>query len=220
MNNASLLQLLGTSAGVKELVSGGKRFGVSVEPSNHSNVLDFGTVNTEDLENIDAPRGYEAFSNPSTTLSKVFRVSYTNQYSDLPPHFTLSSYTTLPKSNPQHYSIEITCNGEDPISCSISRGQNVDFEVHLTVYENYEGFLGQWLLLTFQGWTEYGLTATVSYQFVTAVRVSGRAVTSRTKRLLSVEAKPFISQLASAYFDSTVVYNLYDLFSLSLVSGV
>lgn len=219
MNNVSLLQLLGTSAGVKELVSGGKRFGVTVQASNCSNVLDFGTVNTEDLEDIDAPRGYEAFSNPSTTLSKIFRISYANLYNDLPSHFTLASYTTLPKPNPQHYSIEVTCNGQDPMNCLISRGQDMDFEVHLTVYENYEGYLGQWLLLTFQGWTEYGLTATVSYQFVTALRISGRAVTSRTKRLLSIEAKPFISQMATVYFDSIVVTHFHT-FSYSLVSDI
>ena len=98
MDSTSLIQLLGTSAGLKELQTGGERFGITLFTHKVKGVLDFGSVETENLHDTDAPRGYEAFSIPTTTLSTSFQVAYTALNKDAPLRFTLSSYTIEPTS--------------------------------------------------------------------------------------------------------------------------
>lgn len=99
-------------------------------------------------------------------------------------------------------------NEEDLIGLEINKGDIRQLGVKLIIPATHEGYLGRWIVLTFQSSSNLSLVASVNFTFNMAIRVTGcvtkNSLKDGIKNLVSADAKKFIPKDLLNYFDASV----------------
>ena len=212
-----ITSLLKTEKGQIELENGGKPFGIKIIPTSSSSslysIIDFQNLNFNSLEMVDLiPLGYEEEEISINKLKRksIERITVTIERKENSPlSYKLISYSFLPSCdiNTFEYYLSHSNSGQNArgIDCLTNESTSFDLEVH--IHPNYEGYLNTWMILEFEGIHYYNQISSITSRCYISIRISGNvineSITKNTKEL-SIEAAPFIPQLAKTYFDSEV----------------
>lgn len=205
MNHNDIIELLNSAHGIERLTCGGKSFGL--EPN--SSFINFGYLQKGDL-NIDTPLGYEVTQESRMLAYSEIEFSKTSRSLY---RITLESLELLPK---QKYSKFLTELEDDHGQCAVNMivHDKSKMIVKISIAPTYEGFFGHWLILNFRSVGKLK-GREMSYSFPLAIRIGGYLVSQAVSpgRMLSSEAKPFVSKIASEYFEYEVyIYKISIMF--------
>ena len=210
MESFNLVELLKSPDGIQALQSlegSGLSFD-SPKSAGPLHQLDFGTHCIDDLEyEIEAPLGYE-----DCRTDKDFKIIEKSLLIRSNSHiYTIKSIDILPANGIKYPNMTVLCNGvsisssSKPIIIQPNSSTPIELHVIIRVKRDYIGFLGRWIIFTFERKYHPSLTCMRTETFIYGLRVHGCIARSNSARnTLSSEAKIFVPQASITYFEAPV----------------
>ena len=218
MDSFNLAELLKSPDGIQALQSlegSGLSFD-SPKSTGQLHQLDFGTHCIDDLEyEIEAPLGYEGCRTDKDCkiIEKSLLIRSTSHI------YTIKSIDILPANGIKYPNMTVLCDGVSISSSSkpiiIQPNSSTPMELHviIRVKRDYIGFLGRWIIFTFEKKYQLSLTCMRTETFIYGLRVHGCIARSNsTRNTLSSEAKIFVPQASITYFEAPVRILCYTLY--------
>lgn len=203
MTDFDLTSVLSDADGVAQLLTSAHAEGLEVSLPQ----IDFGEVTIMDLdfeENI--PIGYEeCVASGRRKIEQDFKIK--NATKDR--RFRIESFQILPADRKPTFLVVVNPPpssefGETPFDGTvIEPGETVDVVVRCLVDHEFTGFLGRWIIITFESTLKIDTVRIQKVHFLCGIRVVGCVVSSQSQKLSS-EAKAFVPQSSLMQFDLDV----------------
>jgi hypothetical protein len=200
----------------------------------YQSIINFETISIDSIPyELPTPLGYEEYEeenwkSPHKLERDLYLLSNVNEYCTNDP-FIIKDIQVIPENSIGQPTLSIyqkkNCKLDDDINneyleesligLEINRGDLNHLGVKLIIPSAYEGYLGRWVVLTIQSTSKLSLVANVNYSFNMAIRVTGCVIQNSLKdgikKLVSIDAKPFIPMGLLNYFDSSVSILIYQI---------
>jgi hypothetical protein len=206
-----ILELLKTETGQKELQDGGFYFGIEIQTQAWNNTIDYGILQYHSLAVKDQiPIGYEECETekPIRQAIQQFTIDINSNHQG-PETYQIVSCIFLPTTELEAIDYVLTHpDGSDAIGSEIPSGESTEMELRLNISSDYQGYVNRWMILTFEGVQQHTQLSSTISRCVMSVRISGcirNEFQAKVVKSLSVDAAPFIPQIATTYFDTEVM---------------
>lgn len=149
-----------------------------------------------------------------------------NKIRNMPSAYTLMAYEVLPLPNPDLYQMELILpDGDDATGCEILPDFPQELGLRISIQPSFHGHIYQLIIFHIEGKLIISPTCVSICKCAVGVLVRGSVVDSGTvafSKQLSIDAKPFMPQIAVSYFDNKVrlvlflclVLLLFDLYKI------
>jgi hypothetical protein len=214
MDIIDIAKLFDSTDGVKSLsqtcVSFGIRFSTDTKTFLPCDVINFGLIEKESLQQQQHPKhfGYEstpseAVHKPIKSFSKECFITYAQTQGR--SYFRIVSCEFWPRNNPDEPVLKLELLS--PQCLELNPGTNTPFTVAFEIAENFEGSIARWVIFELDGIEKPSLACVKQVKLLMGIQILGSVVSRRIKNL-STDAKAFVPSRLLNTFDYHVS-NLY-----------